>query len=142
MTDENSKEISTLSPEGTSEEVGQDITPELAGNKPIQKRKRGRPPGSKNKDTIFKELMQQDFQALATTEVKKVFNVLFEKAQDGDIQAIKLVLDRVIPVTKAVDLADMEKRGLTVNISVGALEDSPLVTGEVIEGDFEEVEDA
>ena len=97
----------------------------LADNKPeggLKKRGRDRPPGSKNKDTIFKELMNEDFQSLATQEVKKVFQVLFDKAQEGEMQAIKLVLDRVVPVTKAVDLADMDRKGLTISINVGSME--------------------
>lgn len=83
--------------------------------------------------------MQEDFQALASTEVRKVFAVLFEKAQDGDMQAIKMVLDRVVPATKAVDLDQVGKKGLTVNITVGSLED--IQAEEVIDGEFVEVEE-
>lgn len=94
--------------------------------------KRGRPPGAKNKETLFKELMTGQFQEIASVNVLKTFEVLFEKAHAGDIKAIKLILDRVVPVTKAVDLADMEKKGLTVNITVGRMEDVQ-VSGEIIE---------
>ena len=90
--------------------------------KDIAKRKPGRPPGAKNKDTLFKELMTGSFQSKAIADIEKVYSVLFEKAHKGDMKAIKMVLDRVVPVSKAVDLADMEKGGITVNVSVGALE--------------------
>ncbi len=119
---ENAKEIKELTVIEDPVEAKEDI-------KPIAPRGRGRPPGAKNKDTLFKELMTSKFQDLATTEVEKAIEVLFKKAHDGDMKAIKLILDRVVPVTKAVDLADMEKKGLTVNISIGNLEDS----GQVIE---------
>lgn len=133
--EENTKEINTLPIESPDQDKEQDI-------KVPVKRKAGRPPGAKNKDTIFKELMKEDFQALATTEVKKVFKVLFEKAQDGDIQAIKLVLDRVIPPNKAVDIAEKGGSGLSVSITIGNLEESPIITGEVIEdGEFEVMDD-
>ena len=101
----------------------------------------GRPKGAKNKDTLFKELMTGQFQDTAREKVEKTFHVLFERAHAGDMKAIKLIMDRVVPVTKAVDLADMEKKGLTINISVGNMEDAR-EHGEIIEdGDYEELED-
>ncbi len=105
------------------------MTDSEKADKPLVARGRGRPPGAKNKDTLFKELMTTKFQDIATKDVEKTIEVLFEKAKGGDMKAIKLVLDRVVPVTKAVDLADMEKKGLVVNISIGNLEES----GQVIE---------
>ena len=95
---------------------------EVEPAKDVVKRKPGRPPGAKNKDTLFKELMTGSFQSKAIADIEKVYSVLFEKAHKGDMKAIKMVLDRVVPVSKAVDLADMEKGGITVNVSVGALE--------------------
>ena len=91
---------------------------------PVQKKAiMGRPKGAKNKDTLFKELMTGQFQETAKDKIERTFEVLFEKAHKGDMKAIKLILDRVVPTTKAVDLADMEKKGLTINISVGNMED-------------------
>ena len=105
------------SPQATEEDKE-----ELEPAKAVVKRKVGRPPGAKNKDTLFKELMTGSFQSKAIADIEKVYSVLFEKAHKGDMKAIKMVLDRVVPVSKAVDLADMEKGGITVNVSVGALE--------------------
>jgi hypothetical protein len=102
----------------------------------------GRPKGAKNKDTLFKELMTGQFQDIAEDQVGRTLQVLFEKAHEGDMKAIKLIMDRVVPVTKAVDLADMEKKGLTINISVGSMEEAALIEAEEIEdGDFTEMED-
>ena len=107
-----------------------------------KKRLPGRPPGAKNKDTVFKELMTGKFQDVAAAKVEKVINVLFEKANDGDMKAIKLIMDRVVPVTKAVDLADMEKKGLTVNITVGDMMQAQ-TKGEMIEdAEYSLVEEA
>lgn len=102
-------------------------------------RKRGRPPGAKNKDTLFKELMTGQFQETAQEHIQRTFQVLFEKAHEGDMKAIKLVLDRVVPVTKAVDLADMEKKGLTVSINIGKM--AANANGEVYEAEYEVVEE-
>jgi hypothetical protein len=125
----------TLEPVLGSEEEEQEI------KAPVKKRP-GRPPGAKNKTTLFRELMQGKFEQIAEKNIKKTFDVLFEKAHEGDMQAIKLVLDRVIPASKAVDPSEASKKGgLTLNISIGELEKTPLVTGEVIEdAEFEEVE--
>ena len=96
------------------------------------KRKAGRPKGAKNKETLFKELMVGQFQDIAEQNIEKTFFVLFEKAHEGDMKAIKLILDRVIPASKSVDMSDMEKKGLTVNISVGSMEQAT-IEGEIIE---------
>jgi len=111
--------------------------------KEISQRGPGRPPGSKNKTTLFKELMRSDFQDIAEQNIKKTFSVLFEKAHEGDMQAIKLIMDRVVPASKAIDMDELGKKGgLVINVNIGELEDSPLVTGEVIEdAEYTEVDD-
>ncbi len=98
--------------------------------------KGGRPKGSKNKDTLFKELMTHDFQGIAKKDIQKVYRILFDKASQGDMKAIKLILDRVVPVTKAIDLGDIEKGGLKININVSPMEQKP-----AIEADYAEVVD-
>lgn len=127
------KKIKDLEPVQASEGTGQEITP----------KKRGRPPGAKNKNTIFKELMQDEFRTLATTEVPKVLGVLFEKAKEGDISAIKMVMDRIVPVHKATDSEALSKSGgLTVNVTIGDLEGPVQASGEVIEdAEYTVVED-
>lgn len=131
-------EIKDIQLEDAPKTTGVDIQSVEDPGLPI-KRGRGRPPGSKNKETLFKELMQGHFQDIAVQNVERTIQVLFEKAQEGDMKAIKLVLDRVVPVSKAVDLADMEKKGLTINISVGSMEEA---AAELIEDAvFSEVEE-
>ena len=126
--EEKSSEIKQLPVEHTPSVGKGDIAVKSSGSVA----KRGRPAGSKNKDTLFKELMTGKFQDLATIQVERTIEVLFEKAHAGDMKAIKLIMDRVVPVTKAVDLADMEKKGLTINISVGSMEEAQ-AEGEIIE---------
>ena len=110
--------------------------------KDIVQRKAGRPPGAKNKDTLFKELMRGRFQDIAEVNVQKTFEVLFEKAHGGDIQAIKLVLDRVVPASKAIDMEALGKRGgLVVNVQIGDLEQAQREQQEAIDAEFTEVED-
>ncbi len=96
----------------------------------------GRPPGSKNKDTLFKELMTGQFQSKAIEDIEKVYDVLFKKAHEGDLKAIKLVLDRVVPVSKAVD-SESVKGGVSVSIHVGSMEEAQGITIE--DAEFTEV---
>ena len=117
------------------------VSPEESTGQEITRKKPGRPPGAKNKDTLFKELMKGRFQDIAEQNIQRTFEVLFEKAKDGDMGAIKLILDRVVPASKAIDLdAQAKKGGLTINVSIGDLEAGPVGTAEVIEdAEYEEI---
>ncbi len=108
-------------------------------NTAIVPRKRGRPPGAKNKDTLFKELMAGKFHEIAKQNIEKTFEVLFEEAHDGNMQAIKMIMDRVVPASKAIDMEDLDRKGLTIEIKVGSLEEKVSIEGNVVDGDFEEV---
>jgi len=101
-------------------------------------RPRGRPPGSKNKATLFKELMTGHFEEKAIKDIERVYEVLFAEAHDGNMKAIKMVLDRVVPVTKAVDM-DSLKGGISISVNVGSMEEAR--KAEVIDdAEYEEVE--
>jgi hypothetical protein len=119
--EENMKDIKEVAPSGDPLVKGEkQLTP--IKPKPLI----GRPPGSKNKDTLFKELMTGNFQEKAIKDIEKVYEVLFSKAHGGDMKAIKMVLDRVVPVTKAVD-ADAIKGGVSISINVGSMEEAQKV---------------
>ena len=57
----------------------------------------GRPVGSKNKCTQFRELLEDDLPALAS--------VLRDKALEGDMNAMRLVLERLVPKVQVVDMS-------------------------------------
>ena len=143
--EQNSNEIKDLSMVEDPESGVVENTPVRSEGTEVQPKKRGRPPGAKNKDTLFKELMAGKFQDIAQINIEKTFEVLFEEAHDGNMAAIKMIMDRVVPATKAVDLDDLERKGLTIQISVGNLEDSVqggVPTAEVIEdAEYEEITD-
>tara|TARA_R110002110_G_scaffold301156_1_gene515221 strand:- start:183302 stop:183724 length:423 start_codon:yes stop_codon:yes gene_type:complete len=52
----------------------------------------GRPPGSKNKSTLLLERLGDDIDAL--------LNATKRKAMKGDMQAMKILLDRALPVRR------------------------------------------
>jgi len=57
----------------------------------------GRPVGSKNKSTQFRELLEDDLPAL--------ISVLRNKALEGDMNAMRLLLERLVPKVQMVDMS-------------------------------------
>ena len=56
----------------------------------------GRPIGSKNKCTQFRELLEDDLPELVS--------VLRDKALEGDMHAMRLLLERLVPKVQVVDM--------------------------------------
>lgn len=99
----------------------------------------GRPKGAKNKTTLFKEAIRDGFEDRLMKDGMKVVDAVVAKAIEGDMTAAKLLLDRILPTTKAIDLDALEKaKGLTISLNIGNLEDK-VVEGVVVEeGEFSE----
>ena len=57
----------------------------------------GRPVGSKNKCTQFRELLENDLPSLVS--------VLRDKALEGDMNAMRLLLERMVPKVQGVDMS-------------------------------------
>lgn len=80
---------------------------------------KGRQVGAKNKTTLVKEAIKGDWEGLMQTKAKKVFEAVVEKALKGDTSCMKMILDRAVPVSKAVDInaSDIGKTGgITIHI--------------------------
>jgi len=99
------------------------------------KRGRGRPKGSKNGRALLQAAINEDWTRLAKRRSRKVFEVLTEKAISGDIQAIKLFMDKILPNAKN-EVQPSEKDGMGVQIIIRSLEreEEKTVDGEVIDG--------
>ena len=86
--------------------------------------KTGRPKGALNKKTskakIFREQMANHFEKVMEKDFKYVLKNTVEKALDGDMSATKMLMDRVIPVGKAIDLND-NKGTPAISINIGSL---------------------
>jgi len=89
-----------------------------------QQRTVGRPKGTPNKKTakakIFREQMANHFEKVMEKDFKYILKNTVEKALDGDMSATKMLMDRVIPVGKAVDLND-NKGTPKISINIGSL---------------------
>lgn len=108
---------------------------EIAQKKPRGHNLKGRPKGIKNKTTLFKEAMKEGFENLLEKEAQKVFMAVVSEAKTGNMQAAKMILDRVIPVTKAIDLGagDLGKGGITINIESLTASVGEADSGEIID---------
>lgn len=59
---------------------------------------KGRPKGKRNKSTLLAQsLLENDVEAICTR--------LLVEAKEGNIQAIKIVMDRILPVRKELPIA-------------------------------------
>ena len=90
-----------------------------------KRNKMGRPRGSLNKgkgaqEKVFRKQMEVHFQKVMRKDFAHVLKNTVEKAIEGDMQATKMLMDRVIPVGKAVDLMD-NKGTPQININIGSL---------------------
>ena len=74
----------------------------------------GRPKGSENKYTaLARALMSENAEAIVAT--------VLEKAKDGDVHCLKMCMDRILPVHKAVD-PNRAKSDAQVIINVASIE--------------------
>lgn len=125
----------------TNEETG------VLGNTPATtKRKppaagRGRPKGSKNKTTIFKEVMQNGFERELRKNFKGVLRAVIDKAKGGDMAAAKLLLDRVVPTSRAVDPRAPGSGRFQVNINVSPMNDPDDNGGVTVDAEFETIDE-
>ena len=100
---------------------------------------KGRPKGAKNKTTLFKEVMQEGFEKALVAKFPKVVEIVLQQALLGDMKAAKMLFDRVVPVSKAIDLDSLGKKGISISINVGEMDkDNP---HGIIDGSCEVVED-
>lgn len=101
---------------------------------------KGRPKGAKNKTTIFKEAMQQGFERKLQHSFKRVLDAVVHEAENGNMQAAKLLFDRVLPVN---EIGKAQKGGGNITIVIGSMEQPEktyTINAEPIEdAEFEEV---
>lgn len=100
---------------------------------------KGRPKGTKNKETLAKQALEDKSMDLMLRELPKIVQVCIEKAKQGDMNAMKMVLDRAIPTKKAVEYSTKDGKDLGINIIVERKDDYvQLPAKNIIEHDTEE----
>lgn len=121
--------------------LNQPTTEVIDGRKNNGSNLNGRPKGVKNKTTLFKEAMREGFEDKLMKEGMAVFDAVVSKAKEGDMTAAKMILDRIVPVSKAVDINATDisgKGGITIHIekmvaSTGKVDEVLIEDGEIVE---------
>ena len=105
----------------------------------------GRPKGAKNKTTLFKEAMRDGFESKLEKYGQKVLQACVDKAIEGDTAAMKMILDRIVPVA---DLTDVKGSGTTqvvINVQgmeakVDLMDGSTTPVQDTLDAEFEELD--
>lgn len=99
--------------------------------------KKGRPKGSKNKSTLALEALRSGAVDQIMDKLSDVITVVIKRAEGGDMQAAKMLLDRAIPVTRAVEIGGPGGGPMGVKIIVENLITDESKNEKVIEGEVE-----
>jgi len=94
-----------------------------AGNPALKKggkslNPKGRPKGSKNKLTLYREAVLQKSEKKLLDNLPEILDVVIEAARGGDMTATKIFLDRVMAAKKVADDQSTEKAGREINIVI------------------------
>lgn len=98
----------------------------------------GRPKGSKNKITLMKLALEGELRTQLKHDAQEILQVAIAKAKEGDTAMLKLLVDKMIPTSKATDDEPVKER-VQVFVSQLAGRDSE-VKGRVINSEGDEVD--
>lgn len=91
----------------------------------------GRPKGSKNKITLMKLALEGDLRVQLGKSAREILEIAIKKALEGDAQMIKLLVDKMIPTSKASEDEPTKEK---IQINIGRLQDErPVIDGRIIE---------
>ena len=90
----------------------------------------GRPAGSKNKATIYKEAVLQKAEAKLLRNLNRIVDKTLELADGGDTACLKILWDRIIPVKS---FGDKERGNTSISITIEGMEKNITVEGEYSE---------
>lgn len=100
---------------------------------------KGRPKGSKNKIVAMKQDLELALREnINGNDVMRIISAMVEEAQNGNVSAAKLILDKVMSNAKVDEDVTAENGGITIsikNLTVGGSDEQP------IEGEFTQTED-
>ncbi len=98
----------------------------------------GRPKGSKNRIVAMKQDLELAIRENITSgEVRKIVNAMIAEAQDGNVSAAKLILDKVMSNAKVDEDITESQGGISINIKNLTVDSIKEVEGEVIDNDEE-----
>ena len=87
--------------------------------------------GQKPLTAIFKDQMRNQFEKRMKKDFQYVLTEVVDQARGGNMQAAKLLFDRVIPTNKAIDQNTSHKIPM-ININIGGIDDKESPDGDII----------
>jgi hypothetical protein len=98
----------------------------------------GRPKGSKNKITLMKLALEGELRTSLRGHAQEILDVAITLAKSGDTSMLKLLIDKMIPTSKALEDEIPQKE--QINIAITRLPDEGVVINQtkVIEHDRQE----
>lgn len=89
----------------------------------------GRPKGSKNRITLMKLALEGELRSSLKSHAQDILDVAIQLAKSGDTSMLKLLIDKMIPTSKALE--DEVPGKERINIAISRLpQESVLVNGE------------
>ena len=102
---------------------------------PSVHKKGGRPKGSKNRSTILQEAIRGNFERSLKRNFADIMKVMIEKAKEGDVQMIKLLMDKVLPNAQNEREQKVSDFGIQIVINdMKSIESKP-IEGEIVDED-------
>lgn len=101
----------------------------------------GRPKGSKNKSTIVKEALKAEAEDLLVKHLPDVVKEVIRQAKQGNMVAAKMLLDRAIPVKRAVEVTGKDGEDFGVRIVIENLMTYDSKQEDIEDVEYEEIED-
>lgn len=108
--------------------------------------KNGRVRGSRNMTTLLRQAVLNKQEDIMLKHLPRIVKLACQMAEKGDLQAMKMIMDRMVPVQKPVDgnsvSAGNKQINIIINSSTGNSGSVPNVVvqeREPIDGSFEEV---
>ena len=114
----------------------------IGGSKGI---KAGRQKGVKNKSTLLRLALTEDFDKELEKNFKGIIRAVAQQALDGCRTSQKMIIDRIIPTIHAESDKDKgQKFAGGIHITIGSLEDAKVISIDegAIEADYEELDDS
>lgn len=126
-----------MSKETPTKPPGKDLSTRFKKGKSANPR--GRPKGTKNKLTVLNEALRNRSVDYMIKHLEPILKAVAQKAEEGDMTAAKLILDRVLPVYKAIEVNSTATDSKSIVINISALE-ATVSAHEAIEGEVVEDE--
>lgn len=98
----------------------------------------GRPAGAKNKATLVQEAIKQEAEDLLIKYLPQVVQEVINQASKGNMQAAKMLLDRAIPVKRAVEISGKDGKDFGVRIIIDNVINTIESQQEAEDGEFTE----